>query len=69
MTLDLPTDEVLALDLRNVQALTPAACQALLRGTRAYRDRGGRVRCGLPGGDSGRLLSSMTHDADRFEVV
>lgn len=69
MTLDLPTDKVLALDLRNVLALTPAACLALLRGTRAFRDRGGRVRCGFPTGDSGRLLSTMTHDADRFEVA
>jgi len=69
MTLDLPTDEVLALDLRHVQAVTPAACEALLRGTRAFRDRGGRVRCGLPAGDSGRLLSTLTHDADRFEVA
>ena len=69
MTLDLPTDEVLVLDLRNVQALTAGAGQALMRGTRAFRDRGGRVRCGLPAGDSGRLLSSLAHTEAQFELA
>jgi hypothetical protein len=71
MTLDLGTDKVLALDLRQADALTPGACQALLDGTRDYRERGGRVRCGLPpGGDWGRVLSHLlAPEDDRFELA
>lgn len=71
MTLELDTDKVLALDLRQADALTPGACQALLDGTRDYRERGGRVRCGLPpGGDWGRVLSHLlAPDDDSFELA
>jgi DcmR-like sensory protein len=56
MTEALPTDRVLALDLREVDALTLAACRALVEGTRLFRERSGRVRCGLPAGSAGQLL-------------
>lgn len=71
MTQDLDTDKVLALDLRQADALTPGACEALLDGTRGYRERGGRVRCGLPpDADWGRVLSHLlAAEDDSFELA
>jgi hypothetical protein len=71
MTEDLDTDKVLALDLRQADALTPGACEALLDGTRDYRERGGRVRCGLPpDGDWGRVLNHLLAPGDAsFELA
>ena len=69
MTRDLSTDDVLALDLRQVVSLTPAALAALVEGTHAYRTNGGRVRCALPAGALGRLLATAhVDDMDGFEV-
>lgn len=71
MTQDLDADKVLALDLRQADALTPGACEALLEGTSDYRARGGHVRCGLPpGGDWGRVLSHLlAPEDDTFELA
>jgi hypothetical protein len=70
MTVDLGTHSVLALDLREVDALTVGACHALIEGTSAFRERGGEVRCGVAVGRSGELLRSLVTDRDRgFEVV
>lgn len=69
MTQDLATEPVLALDLRNVDALTPGACRALLEGTRRFRERGGLVHCGTPSGDAGWLVRMwMDHDVTNFEL-
>ena len=69
MTRDLSPEDVLALDLRQVTAITPAAFEALVQGTRAYRDAGGRVRCALPDTNVGRLLGTMPiGDTTGFEV-
>lgn len=69
MTRDLSTDDVLALDLRQVVSLTPGALGAVVEGTRAYRDGGGRLRCALPGTDLDVLLTSMSaQDTVGFEV-
>jgi hypothetical protein len=69
MTRDLSTTSVLALDLRQVDSLTPGAFRALVEGTRAYRDSGGRVRCALPETDMGRLLTTTgTRNTLGFEV-
>lgn len=69
MTRDLDTDHVLALDLRNVEIITPAACRALLDGTRAYRARGGHVRCGLPAGTSTSLFAPLFTPGDEGFTV
>jgi hypothetical protein len=71
MTEDLGTDKVLALDLRQADALTPGACEALLEGTRGFRERGGHVRCGLPPDRAwGRVLSHLlSPDDDSFELA
>jgi hypothetical protein len=70
MTVDLGTHSVLALDLREVDALTVGACHALIEGTLAFRKRGGAVRCGVAVGRSGELLRSLVTDRDRgFDVV
>lgn len=69
MTRDLATDRVLALDLRQVASLTPGVLGALVEGTRAYRDGGGRVRCALPETDVSPMLTRMgTRDTIGFEV-
>jgi anti-anti-sigma regulatory factor len=69
MTRELSIDHVLALDLRNVEAITPAACHALLEGTRTYRTRGGQVRCGPPADEPARvLLGLLIPDDDNFTV-
>ncbi len=70
MTNELDAGHVLALDLRRVDALTVGACRALLEGTRAFRERSGRVRCGLPGGSSGQLLRAwLPSRAPNFELA
>jgi hypothetical protein len=68
MTRDLAPGTLLALDLRSVDALTAGACQALIDGTRAFRDAGGLVRCGVPTSDAGRLLLSKVADEANFQV-
>jgi anti-anti-sigma regulatory factor len=69
MTRDLPTSDVLVLDLRQVDSLTPGAFGALVEGTLAFRDSGGRVRCALPETDVGRLLvTTGTRNTVGFEV-
>jgi len=69
MTRDIAADPVLALDLRQVASLTPGVLGALVEGTRAYRDGGGRVRCALPETDVSPLLTRMgTRDTIGFEV-
>jgi hypothetical protein len=70
MTKELDADRVLALDLRSVDGLTLGACRALLEGTRAFRERSGRVRCGVPPGSSGQLLrTSVSAQATNFELA
>ncbi len=64
MTRNLPTDRVLALDLREVTGLTVGACRALLAGSKHFRDRGGRVSCGVPPGQPGQLLRTLLHNED-----
>jgi hypothetical protein len=68
MTFDEPTTSPVVLDLRQVEALTVGACRALVDGTRAFRERGGRVTCGTPAGDAGALLQTVVSDAVRFEL-
>lgn len=68
MTLDEATAEPVVLDLRHVEALTVGACRALVDGTRAFRDRGGQVTCGTPGGQAGALLQTVVSDAVRFRL-
>ena len=70
MTRGLRTDEPLALDLRGVQALTAGACEAVIEGTRGFRDRGGMVRCGSPTGERGWLLRNIVaRDEPRLQVI
>lgn len=69
MTLDEPTTTPVVLDLRHVAALTVGACRALVNGTRAFRDRGGRVTCGTPAGDAGAVLRAVVSDAPRFQLL
>jgi hypothetical protein len=70
MTRGLATDEPLALDLRAVEALTAGACEAVVEGTRSFRDRGGMVRCGSPAGERGWLLRSIVaRDEQRLQVM
>ena len=70
MTEELDADRVLALDLRRVDALTVGACSALMEGTRAFRERSGRVLCGMPAGSPGQLLRAwVSARATNFELA
>ncbi len=56
MVQELPADSAVELDLTGVANLTAAASRALLEGTEAFREKGGRVRCHPPEGKVGWLL-------------
>jgi anti-anti-sigma regulatory factor len=68
MTADLDPNEVLALDLRAVDAVTSSACRALVSGTEEFRGRGGEVRCGV--GHGAAVLQSVVDlgRPERFEI-
>jgi hypothetical protein len=70
MTRGLSIEEPLALDLRAIDALTAGAGEAVIAGTRRFRDRGGRVRCGSPPGEGGWLLRSLVEGhEERLQLV
>ena len=70
MTRGLTIDEPLALDLRSIDALTAGAGEAVIEGTRRFRDRGGLVRCGSPSGESAWLLRSLiAGHVERLQLV
>jgi hypothetical protein len=64
MTRNLPTDQAVALDLREAKGLTVGACRALLAGSKQFRDRGGQVRCGVPPGQPGQMLRTLLDKND-----
>ncbi|QNN51873.1 MEDS domain-containing protein [Nocardioides mesophilus] len=70
MVQELPPGSTLDLDLEGVEALTAGASQALLDGTAAFREKGGRVRCHPPAGEAGWLLRVLeSQHRPNFELL